>query len=288
MVNSYIASGDVAPLIIFANGPAANAFNAARDALYGWGYTPTFQIDGINQEVGWSQSAVEGYIDSRLGVPCYLSISVSMVGNASGGTATYNITAEEDLGDSNVSLYSAIVESGDIASSGYGYYEGQTMAWEPRAWPVDVSGVTLNFTGPYPQTLVVNETYSLNPSEHTFENLEIVSIVQSTTGNHEVMNAHFMDVPDTATGTFEGPAESVLLSGISIGTNPSTGFFSISTLLPAGVTGTVAIYDASGRIISSFDAAGITPVDIEKTGVYFIQLVTSSGEVLTERCVVIR
>ena len=288
MVNGYLANGEIAPMIIFANGPAGNAFNSGRDALYNWGYTPTFQTDGIYQRIGWSQSIVQGHIDSRLAVPSYLEISVDIIGNASGGTATYTLTAEQDLGVSPLKLYSAIVESGDIASSAYGYYAGQVMAWEPRAWPAGASGTSVSFTGPYPQTLIIAKPYTLDPSQHSFDNLDVVSFVQLTSGNHEVMNAHFMDLPDTYTGIHEGSTETVNSTSISISSNPSNGFFNISTIIPSGDNGHIAIYDLYGRIVQEFDSDGITPVVLEETGVYFIHLVTSTGETVTERCMVIR
>lgn len=288
MVNGYLASGDIAPMILFANGPAANAFNTGRDALYNWGYTPTFQVDGVNQRIGWSQSVVQGYINARLAVPCHLDISVTFNGNASGGTATYVLTAEQDLGASPLKLFSAIVESGDIASGAYGYYSGQTLAWEPRAWPAGSVGTSVTFTGPYPQTVIVEKTYTLNPAEHNFENLDVVSFVQLTSGNHEVMNAHFMDLPDSGTGVYESGTGLVGTADVGISRNPNSGQFSVSTELPAGITGTVTIYDINGRIVGGFDADGTQPVLIEETGVYFVQLVTSSGERLTERCTVVR
>ena len=288
MVNGYLATGDIAPMILFANGPAGNAFNSARDALYNWGYTPTFQVDGINQRIGWSQSIVQGYINARLAVPCYLDISVTFNGNASGGTATYILTAEQDLGASPLKLYSAIVESGDIASGAYGYYSGQTLAWEPRAWPAGSSGTTVNFTGPYPQTVIVEKPYTLIPSEHNFDNLDVVSFVQLTTGNHEVMNAHFMDLPDSGTGVYDSQTGIGGFADVSISSNPNSGQFSISTELPSGTTGTISIYDINGRIVGEFDADGIQPVTLEETGVYFVQLVTNAGELVTERCTVVR
>ena len=288
MVNGYLANDEIAPMIIFANGPAGNVFNSGRDALYNWGYTPTFQTDGIYQRIGWSQSIVQGHINNRLAVPCYLDISVDIVGNASGGTATYTLIAEQDLGVSPLKLYSAIVESGDIASSAYGYYAGQVMAWEPRAWPAGASGTSVSFTGPYPQTIIIEKPYTLDPSQHSFDNLDVVSFVQLTTGNHEVMNAHFMDLPDTPTGVYEGSTESISSVSIGISSNPSNGYFNISTVVPTGVTGTITIYNLCGRIVEEFEADGITPVILEETGVYFIHLVTSTGETLTERCTVIR
>ena len=288
MVDGYLANDEIAPMIIFYNGPGANPFNAGRDALYSWGWTPTFQTDGVYQQIGWSQSIVEGHIDDRLAVPSYLDISVSINGDASGGTATYNLTAEQDLGASPLKLYSAIVESGDIGTSGYGYYSGMVLGWEPRAWPAGATGTSIEFTGPYPQTLIIEKTYTLDPIEHNFDNLDVVSFVQLTTGDFEVMNAHFMDLPDTGTGVYEDPTESVGSANISVSNNPAAGVFSISTVLPTGVTGTIAIYDLSGRIVDEFEANAITPVVIKETGMYFIHLVTSTGEIVTERCTVIR
>ncbi|MCK5116522.1 MAG: T9SS type A sorting domain-containing protein [Candidatus Aegiribacteria sp.] len=276
-------------MIIFANGPAGNAFNSGRDALYNWGYTPTFQTDGILQRIGWSQSIVQGHIDTRLAVPSYLDISVDIFGNASGGIAVYTLIAEQDLGVSPLKLYSAIVESGDIASSAYGYYAGQVMAWEPRAWPAGATGTSISFTGPYPETIIIEKPYTLDPSQHSFDMLDVVSFVQLTTGNHEVMNAHFMDLPDTdPSGIHEGSTEAVNSISIGISNNPSNGSFNINTIVPSGVTGTIAIYDLYGRIAREFEAGGITPVVLEETGVYFIHLLTSTGETVIEKCTVIR
>lgn len=289
MINGYLATNDIAPMILFANGPAGNPFNTGRDVLYGWSATPTFQIDGLLQQLGWSQAAVQNHINNRLAVPCYLDISVEIYGNATGGIATYTIVAEEDLGVSPLKLYSAIVESGDIASSAYGYYAGQVMAWEPRAWPAGASGTAITFTGPYPQTIVVEKSYTLNPVEHNFDNLDIVTAVQLTTGNHEVMNAHFMDLPDSGTGIYESEDGSLTdLLDISVSNNPSSGHFTVSTVLPSGATGSVTIYNTSGRIVEEFKAGAVTSVAIEETGVYYIHMTTDTGEIATERCTVIR
>lgn len=290
MVNGYLATGDIAPMIIFGNGPASNPFNAARDALYGWSATPAFQIDGLLQQLGWSQAIVMNRINTRLAVPSYLEISVDIVdGNSSGGTAVYTLTAEQDLGASPLKLYSAIVESGDIASSGYGVYSGQTLAWEPRAWPAGATGTVVSFTGPYPQTVVIEKSYTLDPTEHNFENLDVVSVVQLASGNHEAMNAHFMDLPDTGTGINED--EGGYATGevnLALSSNPSSGSFTVSAVMPSGTTGSITVYDTNGRIVEKFDAEDVNSVAIEETGVYYIHLLTNTGEVATERCTVIR
>ncbi len=286
MIDSYLATGDIAPMILFANGPASNPFNSGRDALYGWGYTPTFQVDGSLQRIGWSQSIVEGLINERLSVPSYLEIAVDINGDATGGIATYTLTAEQDLGAEPLKLYSAIVESGDIASSSYGYYAGQELHWEPRVWPAGATGTVVEFTGPYPQTVIIEKPYNLNPTIHNFENLDIVTAVQLTSGNHEVMNAHFMDVPDTYTGIYNG--ENIDAPEFSLSNNPSSGIFSIYTALPTGTTGNFTIYDTNGRILDQMVSQTVTPVRIEETGVYFIHLVTNSGGISVKRCTVIK
>ena len=77
MVNSYLATDDIAPQIIFYNGPAANAYTSARYSLYPVTATPTFKIDGLYTQIGWNQSNCQNYINSRLATPSYLSIAVT-------------------------------------------------------------------------------------------------------------------------------------------------------------------------------------------------------------------
>ncbi len=283
MVNTYIAAGDISPMILFYNGPASNPFNAGRHSFYGWSYTPTFQIDGIYQRVGWSQSIVQNYINTRVATPSYLDIEVTFVGDETGGTATYTLTAEQDLGASSLKLYSAIVESGDVAGSGYGYYQGQTMAWEPRAWPCGSNGYAITFTGPYPQELVVVRTYTLDPVQHTYENLDAVTFVQTSSGNKEVMNASFLHLAQTG---IEGSPVSDLM--LTIGPNPTSGYLSISSIIPAGTSGTISVFDLQGRIVDQFAAGGLSSTSPVETGLYFVRLETSTGEVITERFTVVR
>jgi hypothetical protein len=286
MVNTYLSSGDIAPMILFYNGPASNPFTAARHSFYGWGYTPTFQTDGLLQRIGWNQSIVQGHINSRLAVPSYLDIDVTFVGDEYGGTATYTLTAEQDLGVSSLRLYSAIVESGDIATSAYGVYAGQTLAWEPRAWPCGTTGYAISFTGPYPQTLIINRTYTLDPAQHTFENLDVVTFVQTSAGNKEVMNGSFLHLDGTGVGDSPDLGLSDLV--LTIGPNPTSGYLSISSVLPAGISGTIRVFDLQGRIVDEFAAGGTSGINPDETGVYFVRLETSTGEVITDRFTVIR
>ncbi len=289
MINGYLATGDVAPQILFYNGPGSGPYVTARDALYNWGYTPTFQVDGVSQQIGWTQTVVQGFINTRLAVPSYVDIDVEMVGNATGGTAYYTLTIEQDPGVSGeIKIWSAILESHEIAGTPYGVYNGQELMWEPRAWPMGASGTAISITGPYPQTINVTGTYTLDPAVHIFNNLDVITYVQASTGTHEVLNASFEDLPDTATGVedFEGAGIGSL--SINAWPNPSTGNLSIGTVVPAGATGQVSVYNTAGRLVAEFEAGGVVPVTIEESGVYFARLRTSSSDAVLTRFTVVR
>jgi hypothetical protein len=135
-VNSYVATNDIAPQILWFNGPTSSAYCTARINLYGVGATPTFKIDGLLSQAGWSQTIVQNYINQRIAIPAYVDISPYIIGNASGGTVAYTITIEQDPGATGeVKIWSAIVEDHDVAGSAYGLYSGQELMWEPRAFP---------------------------------------------------------------------------------------------------------------------------------------------------------
>jgi len=259
-VNGYLASGDIAPQVLFYNGPAATPYTTARDAFYGWSATPTFQINGAQQVLGWNQSSVQNAINTQLALPCYLTIQPFFEGDASGGTVTYQITAEQDLADTQISFWAAIVESHDIASSAYGVYSGQELMWEPRSFPVGTSGQPITFTGPYPQTITVEGSYTLDPSTMSFDNLSSVAYVQSNMGDRRVHNASFIDLPDSGTGIGGG---STSPASLVTGPNPSAGVLGIVSVLPEGETGTVSIFDVCGRTVASFSAGGEVTTAIE-------------------------
>lgn len=290
MVNDYLASGDVAPQILWAHGEGANAYsNPGRWQFYPCSATPTYKIDGLLTRIGWNQSIIEGHIDSRLATPSVINIEVDFSGGPTGGTANYAITAESDPGISDLKVWSAILEDHDIAGSGYGYYDGMELMWEPRAWPCGSTGTSISFTGPYPQTVYLSKPYTLDPSQHTFENLNVVTYVQSSSGDKEVLNAHFIDLPDSGTGTYESANEAVISSSIiGVWPNPSTGAFTISSYVPADGTGSVEIFDITGRSIETHDASSALNLNIAEPGIYFIRLTTTTGETVSTQVAVIR
>ncbi|HPJ28574.1 MAG TPA: T9SS type A sorting domain-containing protein [Candidatus Sabulitectum sp.] len=276
----------MAPFYHFYNGPGSNPFSSARIGIFGLGYTPCVSIDGL--PASYTPSTFAAAINSRLAVPSYVSIDVECVGDETGGTAFISVTAEQDL-DTGVKLWSAILEDHEIATSAWGGYNGQEMMWIPVVAPTATAGTVLNFTGPYPQTIEVQGTYTLNPSSHPFDNLNFAAIVQGYQSNDEkeVFNAYFS--PLAYTGVGESSSASVSENvHLAAWPNPASGAFSVVTQIPQGVIGTVEIFDVTGRAVSTFDAGSSTTMNIDEPGVYFIRLTTSTGEVVNRQIAVVR
>lgn len=250
--------------------------------------TPTVKIDGL--AAGYSPGGYAAAINSRLSVPSYVSIEPNMVGNASGGTGYYSITAEQDLGASGqIKVWSVVIQDNFIAAGSWGGYTGMEMMWMPVAWPLGATGQVINFTGPYPQTIDVMGTYTLNPTIHIFNNLKVVTFVQLGSGTREVLNADYMDLPDTATGVYGDEATQTGESAqLFVGPNPCHGQFTVSSVLPQGQTGTVSVYDISGRVVQSFPAGGTSSAVVEETGLYFVRMTTSTGLVENRQIAVVR
>ncbi len=284
-----MTSGDVAPLYMFFNGPAANPFNNCRISIYGVGGTPTVKMDGLAS--GYTPSSYPSMIASRLADPCYLDIDVSMAGDSTGGTAYVNLTAEQDLGvTGTVKVWCVIVEDNQLAAgTSWGGYNGMTLNWLPVAWPLGAVGTVVSFTGPYPQTINLAHSYTLTPSIHTFANLRVITFVQPVTGTvKEVLNAHYMDLPD-ATG-IEDPVDPGALPEIDLQLwpNPCRGTLSVGSAVPAGSSGVISIFDISGRLVTSFEASTVDHVEITEPGVYLARLVASGGLSESARFTVVR
>lgn len=236
-----------------------------------------------------SPSAYAAAINNRLAVPAYIDIDVNYVGNASGGTAYISVTAEQAPPSGTIMVWSNILEDHETATGSWGGYNGQEMMWIPVAWALGTNGQTLDFTGPYPQTLGVQGNYTLNPAGDIFSNLNTSTWVQLTTGTREVLNAHFQDLPDSASGVYEegtAPIEGNALLGAW--PNPCNGAFSVSSFVPQGTTGTVEIFNVSGRSVAQFEAGSIHNMTVEESGVYFLRLTTTSGEVVNRQIAVVR
>lgn len=267
---------------MFHNGPAGIAYNWARQSLYGITGTPTVKIDGL--AAGSSPAGYASAINTRLAVPSIIDIDVNMVGDENGGTAYVSVTAEEAPPSGTIKVFTVILEDHEIATSAWGGYNGKEMMWIPITAPLGNSGTVLNFTGPYPETIEVSGAYILKPTQHPYDNLNVATYVQLM-GTKEMLNASFIALHDT-TG-ISGPG---LVTGPALNAwpNPSNGAFAVSSFVPQGTTGTVEIFDVTGRSMEQFGAGSLENVFIEETGVYFIRLTTSTGEVSRSQVAVIK
>jgi len=163
------------------------------------------------------------------------------------------------------------------------------MMWIPVVAPTATSGTVLNFTGPYPQTIDLQGNYTLNPSSHPIDNLNIGVIVQGYQSNDvkEVFNAYFnplvyTGIEDSGSASIDGGAT------LTAWPNPSSGPFSVSSYVPQGITGTVEIFDVSGRSVERFQAGSLLNMTLEEPGIYFLRLTTDQGEVINQQMTVIR
>lgn len=274
----------MAPHYIFYNGPAGNT---SRFGFYGVGATPTVKVDGL--AASYNPSTYATSINNRLSVPTDIAIDVNCVGDATGGTAYVSVTAEAAPPSGSMNVWVNILEDHEIATGSWGGYNGQEMMWIPVARPLGTNGQAVNFTGPYPQTLQFEGTYTLSPTSHPFDNLNVSAWVQLTGGTKEVMNAFFEDLPDTGTGIYEA-GEAAVEGSALLGAwpNPSTGAFSVSSFVPQGAFGEVEIFDLSGRTVQSFAAGSIENVFIEEPGLYFVRLTASNGEIVNRQVAIIR
>jgi hypothetical protein len=282
MINSYLATGDVAPLIVFYNGPGATYFGNILINYYGTGYTPSFFCDGVWENIGWNQTACQNTINSRLNVPSYLDIDITIGGDENEGVVYYNIIAEQDLQPGSlIRLLSAVVESDIQATSAWGGYNGQLVHWIPRMAPVGNAGMTLEFQGPYPETLQVQGTYTIDPS-WDFDNMGIVAFVIDYQ-DKEVYNAFYAD----SLGAMMGIEGEETRLDLTVGPNPTSGYFSAACSMPDGLTGRLDVFDVSGRKVLSAESpdAGFT---IDASGLYFVRLTASDGTVVTRSVAVTR
>jgi len=271
---------------MFLNGPGVCSYNLTRWNLYSATYTPTVKMDGFS--ANYNPSSYESTIANRLAQPAYIDFDINFVGDSLGGIVFYSITAEQEPALSGpIKAWSVIMEDHEIVTTGWGGYYNQEMMWLPVAFPLGTQGYTLDFTGPYPQTISFMGSYTLNPLLHPIDSLNVTTFVQYATGTKEVLNANFMDLPDPATGV-SGDESTPQSAELTVSPNPSNGYLSISAVLPGDESGNVMIYDITGRIVGSFTAEETVDTFIEETGVYFVRLTTESGETLQRQLTVIR
>lgn len=252
----------------------------ARKGFYGVSSVPWNQIDGVIHS-----SSFQSSYDTRMAVPCHLSILTCRNGTAESGTVSIRLIAEQDLGLNSLRLFATLMESG---IPGTGYWSGSTFDYAFRDNLFGVSGPTVAFSAPYPDTLFFETPYTVSPG-WTAANLSLATFVQEySTSDKEVANSrldNFLGLP-TGIGDQGVPAVG---TDLAVYPNPSGGTFTVDVPDAAMTAGTVTVFDVSGRTIFEGTAADLPmEITVAQTGLYLVRLATSDGTSVSRTVAVVR
>ncbi len=288
-VSSHLAAGDLAVMRIHVSWPSAGdpiytanpSEQNARKAIYGVSSVPTLKIDGVLTPNAYG---LENAFNTRAAVPTYLNIYVVRNGDNQTGTIGIRLIAEQDLqAQANMRLFSVIVEDN---VPGVGYWAGSVFLQAFRdnltAYPY---GDLVTFEEPYPDTLYFEFDYDITAWVN--DELHLTTLVQQLgPSTKEVMNSHYAKFMDLQTGIAEGiPVSEPILQ---VGPNPCSGSIVVQSQLPAGVEGTLSLFDLNGRMIDTATAGGVDTFGVDESGIYFVRLVTDTGVHVTEQVTVLR
>lgn len=280
-VNSHIASGNLAVIRTHVNWPSASdpiylanpTEQTVRKAQYGVSSVPYLIFDGIQVTAA---PLLENHFNARLNVPAYIDITVARNGDENSGNVSIRIIAEQEpqWQEGTVMMVWPILVEDNIP--GVGYWAGNFFEQAFRDNLLGPYGQQVVFAAPYPDTIFVDAEYTVSPSWNVNE-LYLATFLQCTyqQSDHEVPNADwqkFMNIPQ---GVEEGftPFGPVL----NVSPNPGAGVFQASTIIPEGATGTLQVFDISGRLVTSFPAGGTREFTLDASGVYIVRLLTSDG-----------
>ncbi|HPF32804.1 MAG TPA: T9SS type A sorting domain-containing protein [Candidatus Sabulitectum sp.] len=291
-VNANLPNGNLAVIRCHVNWPSPSdpiylanpTEQTVRKAQYGISGVPTFKFDGI---LNGSSGNLQAVFDSRASVPAIIDIEVARNGDASSGTLSIMIVAEEDPQWTVPMMVWPILVEDNIP--GAGYWSGSVFEQAFRDNLLGYYGEEISFDGPYPDTIYVDADYEISASWDADE-LYLATFIQCAYQYqlHEVENAHWAKFMDLETGIedagWNGWQEPVL----SVGPNPSPGTFSISAIMPGNTGGTVEVFDLSGRTIASGAAASMQSVTVDESGIYLVRLSTPEGMHATESVAVVR
>lgn len=253
----------------------------ARKTCYNVSSVPWTEVDGVIHA-----SNLQSAYNTRIAVPSYLSILACRNGGSTTGTVSIRLIAEQDLGLTNLRLFSTLVQDD---TPGAGYWGGSTFPYAFRKNIFGVVGPTVTFAAPYPDTVYFEAPYDLEPS-WTPANMYLITFVQQyATGiPREIANSSFDNFLGLPTGIDDSPAAGGGIS-LSISPNPSAGVFAIGAALPEGISGSIRVYDLAGRTVFEGDALQLPlQVSVAQSGVYLVQLVTDDGTSVERSVAVVR
>jgi hypothetical protein len=229
----------------------------------------------------WPLSTMDGYFETRMAVPCYLSISVSADSGSTPDEGMLSISLATDLGlDTDAVINAMLTESG-IPGTGTYAAQGMDYNYGLRENLFSPAGTTVSF-GPAPETLELDTPYAI-PPEWDWEQLYLTVFVQNPVSD-EVLNSCMLKMSDLlGTGIPESPGSDAPM--LTIGPNPSTGaicYRADGFDSPVSVT----IFSIDGRLIGSSTLSEGTFI-IRTPGVYTIRAESPSGESASRQAVVI-
>jgi hypothetical protein len=292
-VNDHLADGDIAVIRVHVSWPSSGdpIYQAnpteqnARKSFYGVNAVPWIQFDGVIKATV-SGAGLESAFSNRIDQPTDLSIFVARNGDDQTGTVSVGLVAEDELATSaSIRLFATIVED---EVPGSGYWAGDYFYQAFRDNLFGVAGPEVEFSGPYPDTVYFEADYDITDWEA--DNLHLATFVQEyTSTDKEVINARYDTFMDLQTG-IEGGWLLPESPQMEVGPNPSSGLVTVTPLLPHGQSGTVSVYDLSGRQVASALALNGVPesFSIAASGVYVVRLSTESGTSSSRTVAVIR
>lgn len=293
-VNSNIGSGNLAVIRVHVNWPSPSdpIYNAnpteqnVRKAQYGVSSVPFLIFDGVLIS---NAALLQNHFNLRRNVPSVIDILVARNGDDVSGSISIRLIAEEEppwQENTVMKLWPILVEDN---VPGVGYWAGSVFEQAFRDNLLGPFGETVTFSPPYPDTIFVDAEYTISPSWDANE-LYLATFLQCTyqQSDREVPNANWGKFLDIPTGIAEGfptnPAHPVLL----VSPNPSSGTFQAVSMIPDGTSGTVQVYDLSGRLAASAPANGVHGFSVDVPGVYLVRLTTDRGDGVVRRLVVLR
>jgi hypothetical protein len=235
-------------------------------------------MDGLYD--AWPLATMQGYFDTRMLVPCRLSIGVAAAEGSSEASGTLTFSLATDIGlDTDATINAMLTESG---IPGTGTYSGQAYNYGLRQNLFGTTGTVVSF-GSSPETVLLDIEYTINPA-WDWDQLYLTTFVQSPVDD-EVLNSHMVKLSDLlATGIEDGPAGAMPV--FRAGPSPSSGAVTVFAQAP-GQACEVSIYSMDGRLVASIPDGNGT-IGIDQSGVYLVQLRTSGGYTATQAIVVIR
>ncbi len=291
-VASHIESGELAVIRTHVNWPSASdpiylanpTEQTVRKAQYGITSVPYLIFDGIQVTAAPS---LENHFNNRLATPAYIDILVARNGDETSGSISIRIIAEQEpqwLPETVMRVWPILVENN---VPGVGYWAGGVFEQAFRDNLLGPYGSEISFSAPYPDTVFIDAGYEIAPAWNADE-LYLATFLQCSyqQGDHEVPNADwqkFLLIPE---GVGEGAPAMVPV--LEVGPNPSHGTFTATATIPAGVSGTLQVFDTAGRSLLSVQAGGTSTFTASESGLYFVRLLLETGVSVSRAVAVIR